>query len=289
MEVEQLLQGGFNLIELSSQGDDQIIYAKSRRHGNSSHGIQKPAWLDALYAEKFFVGCPYHETAKKNEKNVCCLDCCISLCPHCVPSHRYHRLLQVRRYVYHDVVRLEDLQRLIDCSNVQWCSSRRDHKIDNSKELATIALHVTEVFKNLLSIAPWVVEFVMKSYGDITPFLKPCHSLTLGPDYIIPQDLLADDDMAAYETPRSTVVDGDESMSWSSTSSELRDAATTTHVVRKKRTGFCFCAKSANSYKAVSEDPDDISACINRRKGIPQRSPLSKKADVALTVAVRAL
>ncbi|KAG5406492.1 hypothetical protein IGI04_012611 [Brassica rapa subsp. trilocularis] len=200
-----------------------------------SLGIQKPAWLDALYAEKFFVGCPYHETAKKNEKNVCCLDCCISLCPHCVPSHRYHRLLQ---------------------------------------ELATIALHVTEVFKNLLSIAPWVVEFVMKSYGDITPFLKPCHSLTLGPDYIIPQDLLADDDMAAYETPRSTVVDGDESMSWSSTSSELRDAATTTHVVRKKRTGFCFCAKSANSYKAVSEDPDDISACINRRKGIPQRSPL---------------
>lgn len=82
-------------------------------------GIQKPAWLDALYAEKFFVGCPYHETAKKNEKNVCCLDCCISLCPHCVPSHRFHRLLQVRRYVYHDVVRLEDLQKLIDCSNVQ--------------------------------------------------------------------------------------------------------------------------------------------------------------------------
>ncbi|KAL0733053.1 hypothetical protein Bca4012_009263 [Brassica carinata] len=202
-----------------------------------SLGIQKPAWLDALYAEKFFVGCPYHETAKKNEKNVCCLDCCISLCPHCVPSHRYHRLLQVRRYVYHDVVRLEDLQKLIDCSNVQ-------------------------------------VEFVMKTYGDITPFLKPCHSLTLGPDYIIPQDLLADDDMAAYETPRSTVVDGDESMSWSSTSSELRDAATTRHVVRKKRTGFCFCAKSANSYKAVSEDPDDISTCINRRKGIPQRSPL---------------
>lgn len=115
----------------------------------------------------------------------------------------------------------------------------------------------------------------MKRYRDITPFLKPCHTLTLGPDYIIPQDLMVDDDMAAYETPRSTVVDGDEySMSWSSTSSDLRDAATTTHVVRKKRTGFCRCAKSANSYKVVSEDPDDISTCINRRKGIPQRSPL---------------
>ncbi|KAL0643382.1 hypothetical protein Bca4012_041672 [Brassica carinata] len=151
---------------------------------------------------------------------------------------------------------------------------KRDHRIDNSKELVTTALHVTEVFKNLLSIAHWAVEFVMKRYRDITPFIKPCHTLTLGPDYIIPQDLHADDNMAAYETPRSTVVDGDDSMSWSSTSSELGDAATTTHVVRKKRTGFCFCAKSANSYKAVSEDPDDISNCINRRKGIPQRSPL---------------
>ncbi|KAF7838805.1 tRNA-intron endonuclease [Senna tora] len=44
---------------------------------------------------------------------------CTSICPHCLPSHRLHRLLQVRRYVYHDVVRLEDLQKLIDCSNVQ--------------------------------------------------------------------------------------------------------------------------------------------------------------------------
>lgn len=82
-------------------------------------GIQKPAWLEALYNQKFFVGCSFHETSKKNEKNICCLDCCISICPHCLSSHRFHRLLQVRRYVYHDVVRLEDLQKLIDCSNVQ--------------------------------------------------------------------------------------------------------------------------------------------------------------------------
>lgn len=34
-------------------------------------------------------------------------------------SHRFHRLLQIRRYVYHEVVRLEDLENLIDCSNIQ--------------------------------------------------------------------------------------------------------------------------------------------------------------------------
>lgn len=82
-------------------------------------GIQKPAWLEALNTQKFFVGCLIHESAKKNEKNICCLDCCTSICPHCLPSHRFHRLVQVRRYVYHDVVRLEDIERLIDCSNVQ--------------------------------------------------------------------------------------------------------------------------------------------------------------------------
>ncbi|GAA0155297.1 DNA-binding transcription factor [Lithospermum erythrorhizon] len=79
----------------------------------------KPAWLEAIFGEKFFVSCSIHESARKNEKNICCLDCCTSICPHCVTSHRLHRLLQIRRYVYHDVVRLEDLEKLIDCSNVQ--------------------------------------------------------------------------------------------------------------------------------------------------------------------------
>jgi hypothetical protein len=79
----------------------------------------KPAWLEALSTEKFFIACSFHEHAKKNEKNICCLDCCTSICPHCVGTHRVHRLLQVRRYVYHDVVRLEDLEKLIDCSGVQ--------------------------------------------------------------------------------------------------------------------------------------------------------------------------
>ncbi|KAG2278000.1 hypothetical protein Bca52824_060555 [Brassica carinata] len=183
----------------------------------------KPAWLDALYAEKFFVGCPYHETAKKNEKNV-------------------------RRYVYHEVIRLEDLQKLIDCSNVQAYTINSAKvvfikKRPQNRQFKGAGNYCTSCDRSLQE--PFIhcslgckVEFVMKRYRDITPFIKPCHTLTLGPDYIIPQDLHADDNMAAYETPRSTVVDGDDSMSWSSTSSELGDAATTTHVVRKKRTEY---------------------------------------------------
>ncbi|KAG1354486.1 hypothetical protein COCNU_07G005980 [Cocos nucifera] len=78
-----------------------------------------PHWLEVLLGERFFNPCTIHETAKKNEKNIFCLDCCSSFCPQCLPLHRPHRLLQIRRYVYHDVVRVDDLEKLIDCSFVQ--------------------------------------------------------------------------------------------------------------------------------------------------------------------------
>lgn len=79
----------------------------------------KPAWLEGLMEESFFGICGVHEHKRKNEKNIFCLDCCQSFCPHCLPTHHSHPLLQVRRYVYQDVVRLDDLEKLIDCSFVQ--------------------------------------------------------------------------------------------------------------------------------------------------------------------------
>ncbi|PAN04259.1 hypothetical protein PAHAL_1G052800 [Panicum hallii] len=79
----------------------------------------RPGWVAGLVAESFFVACPAHENHKKNERNIFCLACCASICPHCAAAHRHHPLLQVRRYVYHDVVRLGDLEKLIDCSYVQ--------------------------------------------------------------------------------------------------------------------------------------------------------------------------
>ncbi|XP_068657375.1 protein RGF1 INDUCIBLE TRANSCRIPTION FACTOR 1-like [Aristolochia californica] len=79
----------------------------------------RPAWLRGLMTETFFVPCGTHDSARKNEKNIFCLCCCRSICSNCLPSHRSHPLLQVRRYVYHDVARLDDLEKLIDCSYVQ--------------------------------------------------------------------------------------------------------------------------------------------------------------------------
>uniref|UniRef100_A0A453NJZ9 B box-type domain-containing protein n=1 Tax=Aegilops tauschii subsp. strangulata TaxID=200361 RepID=A0A453NJZ9_AEGTS len=82
-------------------------------------GMRVPGWVGGLVEESFFVGCEAHESRRKNEKNIFCLACCTSICPHCGPAHRHHPLLQVRRYVYNDVVRLGDLEKLIDCSYVQ--------------------------------------------------------------------------------------------------------------------------------------------------------------------------
>jgi len=72
-------------------------YSSSRGCGGGDMN-EKPAWLERLMAETFFGGCGVHEDRRKNEKNVFCLHCCLSICPHCLSSHRSHPLLQVLYY-----------------------------------------------------------------------------------------------------------------------------------------------------------------------------------------------
>ncbi|KAK3012086.1 hypothetical protein RJ639_012719, partial [Escallonia herrerae] len=79
-------------------------------------------WLNSLLSSKFFGSCLDHTDQRKNEKNVFCIDCNLSFCKHCVISstvHCLHRRLQICRYVYHDVVRLQDIQKHLDCSKIQ--------------------------------------------------------------------------------------------------------------------------------------------------------------------------
>ncbi|CAN1290134.1 Protein RGF1 INDUCIBLE TRANSCRIPTION FACTOR 1, partial [Linum perenne] len=261
------------------------------------------SWLEALQNQNFFLPCSYHESAKKNEKNVCCLDCCISICPHCVPAHRSHRLLQVRRYVYHEVVRLEDLQRLVDCSNVQAYTINSAKvvfikKRPQNRQFKGSGNYCTSCDRSLQE--PFIhcslackVDFVMKHYKDLSPFLKKCKTLTLGPDFLIPQDIMGDEDM----TNHSTIVDSDEPMSWSSASAHSRSsssssgsenmsnmaAATCTNkIVRKKRSGlvYVWSRSSTNNYDHDHDhnngkvSDEDMATSMSRRKGVPQRSPM---------------
>lgn len=89
--------------------------------------MKKPRWLSLLLKSTFFGLCQHHGELKKSEVNTYCLDCGKSMCPHCWSSlspapgnpHDGHRFLQIRRYVYQDVVRVSDLQKYVDCSKVQ--------------------------------------------------------------------------------------------------------------------------------------------------------------------------
>ncbi|KAI0494910.1 hypothetical protein KFK09_025056 [Dendrobium nobile] len=98
--------------------------SKMLEEKNSKKKTKIPSWLELLLATKFFGACAEHQGIKKKiERNIYCVDCNESMCSFCVSSpscsHRYHRLLQIRRYIYQNVIRIRDMQKLIDCSEVQ--------------------------------------------------------------------------------------------------------------------------------------------------------------------------
>ncbi|KAG6538770.1 hypothetical protein ZIOFF_003898 [Zingiber officinale] len=77
-------------------------------------------WVELLLVGEFFGSCEQHKEDRKSEENIFCVDCGSRMCPHCLAGrHSDHRLLQIRRYVYQDVVRVHDMANLLDCSKVQ--------------------------------------------------------------------------------------------------------------------------------------------------------------------------
>lgn len=121
---------------------------------------------------------------------------------------------------------------------------------------------------------------MLHHYNDISPFLRRCTTLQLGPDFFIPHDM-ADYD-TANETAQSTIVDNDEPWgssltSGSSSGSENMMLMSTTNnfpCVRKKRSGLYVCGRiTINSYNKNISD-EDMATSMSRRKGIPHRSPL---------------
>ncbi|KAK9106668.1 hypothetical protein Syun_022679 [Stephania yunnanensis] len=78
-------------------------------------------WMETLLKMSFFGPCSDHQELAKNEAKVFCIDCNRCICQHCSSSdpHIIHNLLQIRRYVYHDVVRYQDIHKHFDCSKVQ--------------------------------------------------------------------------------------------------------------------------------------------------------------------------
>ncbi|XP_077246853.1 protein RGF1 INDUCIBLE TRANSCRIPTION FACTOR 1-like [Tasmannia lanceolata] len=238
-----------------------------------------PHWLECLLGEEFFNPCLLHETAKKNEKNIFCLDCCTSICPHCLSLHRSHRLLQIRRYVYHDVVRVDDLEKLIDCSFIQ------SYTTNSAKVVFLNQRPQSRPFRgsgNICSTCdrslqdPYLfcslsckVQYLVRKEGGLSKYLYECEFLPL-PEGGRGESLcyeLDEGQMTPESILESPICFRTSSASASSGSGgvgcwTVGCTATTTEVVKKKRS------------KVFRSPPAEIPVQVNRRKAVPHRSPL---------------
>ncbi|KAL9223940.1 hypothetical protein vseg_000023 [Gypsophila vaccaria] len=195
--------------------------------------------------------------------------------------HRFHRLIQIRRYVYHDVIRLEDLEKVIDCSSVQAYTINSAKVIfikkrPQNRQFKGAGNYCTTCDRSLQE--PYIhcslgckVDFVLTHNRDLSPYLRTCKVLQLSPDFLYPQDM-GDDEMT-NETTNSTIVDCDEPISSCSASSGSDNMSISCNhdIVRKKRSGLYVCGRSLTK---ISDE--DMATSMNRirRKGIPHRSPL---------------
>lgn len=110
----------FDLIWLLKVGC--AFHYKNLQKMEENMAVKPPKWLELLLVKKFFGICHDHKDMRKSEINIYCIECDICMCSHCFAedlTHRCHRQLQIRRYVYNSVVRISDMQKLIDCSKVQ--------------------------------------------------------------------------------------------------------------------------------------------------------------------------
>ncbi|CAL5002629.1 unnamed protein product [Urochloa decumbens] len=82
-----------------------------------------PSWLELLLTTQFFTTCANHRLATRNECNLFCTECeapPTAFCGYCRScDHSTHRVIQIRRSSYHDVVRVSEIEDILDISDVQ--------------------------------------------------------------------------------------------------------------------------------------------------------------------------
>ncbi|XP_022867331.1 uncharacterized protein LOC111387043 [Olea europaea var. sylvestris] len=236
---------------------------------------QCPQWILGLLTEKFFNACLIHEDLKKNEKNIFCLDCCEGICAHCSQVHHSHRLLQIRRYVYHDVLRLGDAEKLMDCAYVQSYTTNSAKVVFLNQRPQTRASRGSGNICTTCDRAlqdPYFfcslsckLQHMLRTVGNISEYIRNCEFLAL------PEPGFDDGQM----TPDSVLEPSGSMLTESGSSSSGVDCrnltcTATTEVVKKKRSNL----SGFRSACRPGCGPDVSETMINRRKGTPHRAPL---------------
>ncbi|XVF51688.1 hypothetical protein PTKIN_Ptkin04bG0204600 [Pterospermum kingtungense] len=258
-----------------------------------------PNWLGILLGEKFFDPCEVHESSKKNEKNIFCLNCCIAICPHCLPLHRPHRRLQIRRYVYHDVIRLSDAQKLINCSLVQPYTTNSAKvvflnerpmsrplrgsgnfciKCDRTLQdpflfcsLSCKVNHLETAKRGGKKLDPTseLLPLLYKTRTDDIGFLE----LEEGPQ-MTPDSILDSTGTWSGGSTNTTVIRNGGGNATNCKPSSLVCTATT-EFVKKKKKRSCVLIPRVSCRSRCSQAAAAAAESISRRKGVPQRSPLN--------------
>ncbi|KAJ7552510.1 hypothetical protein O6H91_06G058300 [Diphasiastrum complanatum] len=246
---------------------------------------QKPSWLEALLSEKFFVNCSDHSSVRKNERNVFCVDCSGSICQHCLSTHVDHRLLQIRRYVYHDVIRLQDIQKLVDCGHVQpyiinsarvvFLNQRPQPR--QSKVLGNTCLTCERTLQDsyhFCSVA-CKVDAILNSQGkDLSSLLPHCSNMHF-PKLCSRSAKMSfnsgDLELERELSPNSTL---DEPRSQTSSGSTTANDDAIVYATSSSNTTFQPLKKMRSSLIGSSLPKTVILGYVSRRKGIPHRSPL---------------
>ncbi|KAI3449102.1 hypothetical protein Pfo_005767 [Paulownia fortunei] len=238
-----------------------------------------PGWLSALMTEKFFNACIVHEDAKKNEKNVFCLDCCEGICPHCFIHHRSHRLLQIRRYVYHDVVRLGDADKLMDCAQVQSYTTNSAKVVflnqrPQSRPSRASCNFCINCDRNLQEAYLFCslsckLQHILRTGCKVSMYLRKCEFLAL-PDPGLDDGQMTPD--SVLEPVGSVRTESGSSSGGAAGFSECPalTSTATTEVVRKKRSNLPGLRSACRPVSEMFHSE----AMMNRRKGTPHRSPL---------------
>ncbi|CAM6023905.1 unnamed protein product [Sphagnum balticum] len=113
----QRLVSGTNLPFRGSRGGPIRI-----REGDGDNPTVEPRWLKPLLATSFFSSCQIHGMySHKCECNLFCLECTErgGICSLCLPQHKDHHVVQIRRSSYHDVIRVSEIQKVLDITGVQ--------------------------------------------------------------------------------------------------------------------------------------------------------------------------
>lgn len=263
-----------------------------------------PLWLKPLLKADFFATCAVHGVSAKSECNLFCFNCMgDGICASCAAAdHKDHHVVQIRRSSYHDVIRVSEIQKLLDISTVQtyiinsarvvFLNERPQPRpakgVTNTCETCERSLLDTFRFCSLGCKLAGI-----KRHKELSFFLQPKSQGVVSTNSRVPSD--SEDSSTQKKVPRSKKVSQLQTSPLSHTSFESSE--TTDHEMMEEDAPFnkprawlkqSSPVESAERFRATSCWPvtlvvdmsprtpprSNLLRIAKRRKGIPHRAPL---------------